>query len=371
MFEFKLPDIGEGLAEAELLEWNVTVGDEVAEGDIVATVSTDKVNVELNAPCAGKIAELGAEIGDVIEVGTVFLRIDDGAGKQSAPVRASPAVRRYAAENAVDLAQINGSGPGGMVRRQDIDAHLATAEVAPPSGAEAEGGVRRDKLAGARLKAARNLARSAHTMATTTISWDSRADRLLEVLDDLAPEAESRGVKLSPLALISKCVAKALTQNPRLNANVDDDNDELVVHEDVDLGVAVATDDGLVVPVLRHVDRVDIHEVAATVADIAGRGRSGTLGVADMQHSTFTLSSTGGFEKVIATSATPVINYPNVAMLWTSRITERPWAENGELKVAHVMSCTLAFDHRYLHGSDGFAFINDLNALFQDPSAAL
>ena len=368
MFEFKLPDIGEGLAEAELLEWNVTVGDEVAEGDVVATVSTDKVNVELNAPCAGTIAGLGAEIGDVIAVGTVFLRIDDGAGKPSAPVRAAPAVRRYAAEKGVDLAQISGSGPGGMVRRQDIDAHLATAESAPtPTDNGEEAGVRREKLAGARLKAARNLARSAHTMATTTISWDSRADRLLEVLDELAPE----GVKLTPLALIAKCVATALTQNPRLNANIDDDNDELVINDDVNLGVAVATDDGLVVPVLRHVNRADIDAVAAAIADLAGRGRSGALGVGDMRQSTFTLSSTGGFEKVCATSTTPVINYPNVAMLWTSRITERPWVKNGELKVAHVMSCTLAFDHRYLHGSDGFAFINDLDALFQDPGGAL
>ncbi len=392
MYEFKLPDIGEGLHEAELLEWDVKVGDTVAEGDAVAQISTDKVNVELPSPCAGVVLELPWNSGDVIEVGQVLMRIDDGQAEASdtvaekAPaeeaqrahpieqdsprrVKAGPAVRRYAAEKNVDLSLVEPSGDSGQTVAQDIDDYLARSTDSIPGGET--GGPVHVKLSGPRLAAARKLEESSRTLATTTISFDVVADALMAEFVNVRKEAELQSVKLTPLALIAKCVCHALKEHPHFNANIDEEDRALDVYEAKHLGTAVDTPDGLMVPVIPDVGDKSVIQLARDIAAIAERARSGSLSVTELKGSTFTISSTGGLERATLTSTAPVINLPNVATLWLSRITDRPRVIDGVLSAGPMMACSLSFDHRFLHGADGTAFINTLDDIFRNPEQAL
>ena len=380
MYEFKLPDIGEGLHEAELLAWDVEVGDTVGEGDSIAQVSTDKVNVELPSPRAGVIAELPWQPGDVIPVGEVLARIDDGKGeevgsdedepgakpeKPGSPgprnrerVVAAPAVRRYAAEQGVDLAQVPAAG--AAVTREDVDAFLAGDEA--PGDEQAQSGATRIKLSGPRLAAAKRLEQSWRTLATSAMTFEVRGDGLLAATRKLAGESDGR---VSPLAVIAACVCEALAAHPQFNATIDDDARALDVMDEINLGIAVDGPDGLLVPVVKDAGEMSAGDLAAAIASRAEKARSGHLAVADFQGSTFTISSTGSLEQATIVSTTPVINYPNVATLWISRISDRPRVRDGALEAGPVMSATLAFDHRFLHGADATRFINTLAELFE------
>jgi pyruvate dehydrogenase E2 component (dihydrolipoamide acetyltransferase) len=396
MYEFTLPDIGEGLSEAELLEWIVRVGDRVREGDDVAMISTDKVNVDLTSPATGVVSELMGEPGDVIRVGTLIMRIEDGsagesgtgaveaaqlaggntgpAGKQAgsrpagtaradAPVKAAPIVRRYAAEQGVDITRIIGNGPGGQVLRADIDAFTTAAE----SASEEPWKGQRMKLSGPRLAAAKRLAQAHRTQATTTIAFEIKADALLASLQRESEEAAQKAIKLTPTALVAKGLAAALAKHPHFNAIIREEDMELLMDDRVNLGLAVDSGEGLVVPVIRGLERMSVLDIAAEIERVAGVARGGVLALEDVRNSTFTLSSTGSLEQATITATTPIINYPNVATLWVSRISDRPRVVNGELGAGPMMACSLSFDHRYLHGADGIAFINTLAEALENP----
>jgi pyruvate/2-oxoglutarate dehydrogenase complex dihydrolipoamide acyltransferase (E2) component len=383
MVEFRLPDIGEGLSEAELLEWTVKVGDRVSEGDEVAMVSTDKVNVDLTSPASGLVIELLGKPGDVINVGTVIMRIDDGSGIQtgtpadavvspaaSGPsikptvttvtasaggeIKAAPVTRRYAADRDVDLALVTGTGPGGQVLRSDVDAYLAAGEGLDDEAS----GIERIRLSGPRLAAAQRLAQAADSQVTTTITFEVRADGLLDALQKLEREKDQDQPRLTPVALVAHALVKTLRQHPNFNATVSGDGRELMVHDSINLGLAVDTPNGLMVPVIKDAGSRAIAEIAAEVSRLARRARDGDLALNDVKGSTFTLSSTGGLEQAAITGTTPIINYPDVATLWVSKITDRPRVADGDLEVGPMMSGSLSFDHRFLHGADGMAFVN-------------
>ena len=397
MYEFTLPDIGEGLSEAELLEWIVRVGDRVREGDDVAMISTDKVNVDLTSPATGVVSELIGEPGDVILVGTLIMRIDDGntgdsgsavaeaaqladgitgaAGEQTgtspasgspraettrvdAPLKAAPIVRRYAMEQGVDITLVTGRGPGGQVLRADIDAFAAKAE----STVEQTSKGRRLKLSGPRLAAAQRLAQAHRTQVTTTITFELKADALLARLQAQSGEAEQRGVKLTPTSVVAKGLAEALAEHPHFNAIIREQDTELLMHDSVNLGLAVDSGEGLLVPVIRGLEKMSVLDIAANIERVAGLARGGVLALEDVRDSSFTLSSTGSLERATITATTPIINYPNVATLWISRISNRPRVVDGELGAGPMMACSLSFDHRFLHGADGLAFINTLTS---------
>ena len=385
MYEFKLPDIGEGLSEAELLEWIVQVGDRVREGDDVAMISTDKVNVDLTSPATGVVSELFGEPGDVINVGTLIMRIDDGSASQAesrpvsvstiaheitagagdgnraspagAPVRAAPIVRRYAAEKEVDITQVAGTGPGGQVLRGDIDAFVTAAQGVPDEPAPG----RRLKLSGPRLAAAQRLAQAHRTQVTTTVSFEVRADALLASLEQLSAGAQDDSIRLTPTALVAQCLAAALGKHPHFNAIIREQDQELLMPESVNLGLAVDTEEGLMVPVIRGLDQMSAFEIATEIDRMAGLARNGVLALDDVKDSSFTLSSTGSLERATITATTPIINYPNVATLWVSRINDRPRVVDGALCAGPMMACSLSFDHRFLHGADAMTFINDLS----------
>jgi pyruvate/2-oxoglutarate dehydrogenase complex dihydrolipoamide acyltransferase (E2) component len=386
MYEFRLPDIGEGLNEAELLQWLVKVGDHIAEGDDVASISTEKVNVDLPSPRSGVVAELPWEVGDVIPVGDVFMRIsdtnEDSTESQSAPAKttavsnpadvpvrentprmiAAPALRRYAKEKDVDLALVTPSAPDGRLLRADIDAYLQQQAGEAESG---EAVTETFKLSGARLTAARRLSESSRTLATTTQTFEVYADAIIAETQRLSEKRSKDSARISPLPVIAKCIAKTLSRHNKFNASIDESDAALRLHGQINLGFAVDTEAGLVVAVVKDVNDKDTLSLAAEISDIAQRARENSLKLEDIRGATFTLSSTGGLERATMVATTPVINLPNVAMLWVSRITDRPRVVAGKLEAGPVMACTLSFDHRFIDGAEGTAFINDLNDDFR------
>jgi len=386
MYEFKLPDIGEGLSEAELLEWLVNVGDQIEEGDDVAMISTDKVNVDLPSPKSGTIAELPWEPGDVIPVGAVFIRISNtnestdnpeaspsktttesssirGAiGSKTPGIKAAPAVRRYAKELEVDLTLVTPSGPDGQLVRADIESFLNQ------QAADIESGAARTeifKLSGARLAASKRLSESCRILATTTQSFEVFGDAILAETRRLSEQSRVEGSGITPLPVIAKCVAACLSRHPKFNAEIDEADKVLLLHRQVNLGIAVETDAGLMVPVVNDINAKSTLSLATDLIDLAQRARADALRLDDIRGATFTLSSTGGLERATMVATTPIINLPNVAMLWVSRITDRPRVVSGKLEAGPIMACTLSFDHRFINGAEGTAFINDLADTFQ------
>jgi len=400
MFEFRLPDIGEGISEALLIAWTVAEGDQVVEDDEIATISTDKVDVELPAPRSGKVVELLWKPGDTIPVGEILVRIDDGNGSvgaepekkaktkskataaaevkapppapaEAAAIITAPATRKLAAEMGIDLAAVSGSGQEGRILKRDLEAFTAKspATAARPSPDRPE--VTREGLSGPRMAAFERLSQSVHTLAHSTMSFEVRADGIQELLAKLAPAAEAEGVRLTHAALFAVCASRALVRHPRFNATIDEENRELLLHRDVNMSIAVASDNGLLVPVVRNMDTMSLFSAARAVADVAGRGRDARLMPGDMQGGTFTLSNTGNLERATLLSTRPIINPPQTATLWMSRINDRPRAVDGELSVGPMLACSLSFDHRFIDGADGTLFINDLAALLECPEAAM
>jgi pyruvate/2-oxoglutarate dehydrogenase complex dihydrolipoamide acyltransferase (E2) component len=404
--DFKLPDVGEGISQAELLEWRVAVGDDVAEDQIVAFVSTDKVNVELPSPRAGTVEELCWNEGDIVPVGSVLIRFQaEGLTSEltavEAPKRsedhekaavdashdrrvevqtttslglnapAAPSTRRYAAERGIELATIAGSGPGGRILRSDVDrAATRSASIAPSVGPRSAESTF-EPLRGVRSVVARRMAASSQQAATSTSTFEIHADEIVRLLEAFQRSPRQDAVKLTPLAVVAKCTAVALTMHPRFNATVADDASGLHLHRGVHLGVAVAAKEGLTVPVIRDADRMTVVELAASIREIAGRARTGSLAVAELQGGTFTISSTGGLEQTRIVSTTPIINLPQTAILWVSRIEDRPRVRQGVLGAGPMMTASVSFDHRFIDGAEVTEFINCLGAFLEQPLGAL
>ena len=416
-FEFKLPDIGEGIHEAELLQWSVQPGQSIKEGQDVAVMNTDKVAVDLPSPRSGTVVSLHGAVGDVITVGTVImvLQMHDAPGAPVAPLAqtgspaspvpapatsgasgtsgtseeegyfaAGPSVRRLARELGVNLSQVAGSGPRGRILRADVEALGRAVPIAAPAAApatatppapvtgRAPGRIRRrERLAGARLASARNLHGSVQRSVTTTTTFEATGDGLLRLQSVLAPQAQLHGLKLSPLHLMAKCVAAALVRHERFNATIDEDAQELLLRESADLGVAVAAGERLLVPVVYGADQRLLFDLVRTLDDYAQRAREGRLLMSELSGGSFTISSTGGMERATMVSTRPIINPPQTATLWVSRIVERPRVIEGVLSAGPMLTASLSFDHRFIDGAEAVRFINDLADLFEHPERAL
>ena len=417
MYEFILPDIGEGISEALLINWTVKTGERIDEDHLVATISTDKVDVELPSPRAGTVTELCWQPGDTVLVGSVFMRIeDDGAATSEvespaaraeptaapkaatahapdpAPVVAAPVVtavatsvsgvvaapstRKLAAEKGIDLGTLTGSGEGGRILRRDIEAATskttapaATTHTTSPDLSTAE--PQREAPSGVRATMAERMAHSVHTLAHTTMNFEVPADGLLALQERLAPAAEADGLKLSMTVILAKCIATALTRHARFNATIDEEARGLLLHSGVHLGLALASERGLTVPVLRDVQTKTLFALARNLAETVERGRNNQLQSADFRDGTFTLTNTGGMEQASILSGRPVINAPQTAILWVSRIKTRPRVVNEQLEAGPMINCSLSFDHRFIDGADGIAFVNDIANLFEIPEQAL
>jgi pyruvate dehydrogenase E2 component (dihydrolipoamide acetyltransferase) len=355
-YEFKLPDLGEGLTEGEVARSLVSEGDEVAEDQPLVEIQTDKTTVEIPSPAAGKVASILVEEGKVVPVGTILVVIGADAdlptettSPQPAPsssrsrgqsprhgsqgrVRATPLVRRLAQELGVELDSLEGTGPQGRVTESDVRGAATSEGQAPGPGQEG----RREPLRGVRRLIAEHMTR-AHA-EVPAVTW--------------VEECDFGGLDLKLLIpTVLKACAEALQEFPELNARLE--GDEIVFLDRYEFGVAVQTEDGLVVPVVRRCDTASIDELAEEVARLAEGARAGALKPEELRGSTFTVTSAG---KLAGLFQTPIVNHPEVAILSIGRIAPRPVVREGELAVAQVGYISLTFDHRVVDGARAAEF---------------
>ena len=331
-YEFRMPDLGEGVAEGEIVRWLVAVGEEVAEDDLLVEIQTDKATVEVPSPAAGVVSRILAEEGDVVPVGELLVVIGSEAGSGTAPsavtepaqsrVQATPAVRRLAAELGVDLAALAGSGP------------VTEAAVRGAAGGGQAAG-RREPLRGVRRAIAEHLARSHREVPAVTVVEEC----------DFTHLSLTRG-ELTYLPFVLRATAEALGRHAALNARLD--RDEIVYLDDVHLGVAMQTEAGLVVPVVRDAASKTVEQLATEVTELGAAAAAGTLTPEQLRGSTFTVSSAGRLGGLFAT---PLVNHPEVAILGVHRIAPRPVVIDGAILVRDIGLVSCTFDHRVVDGA--------------------
>lgn len=394
--DFKLPDVGEGVTEGEIVQWFVAVGDTVAEDDPMVEVMTDKATVTIGAPCEARVERLCFEVGAVARVGQVILTLESElssnadaprrssrppatavgkirdqvpgaklfqveAGGENAPFDAkplaTPATRRLAEALGVDLRRVRPGGADGRVTADDVRAFV------PEDRTDTTLEERRPIL-GMRRTIAERMHRSKTTAAHFTFVEECDASRLVELRRQLLPEAERRGLRLTYLPFIVKAVADALPRHPVLNAAVDERSNELVYKKYYNIGVATATDAGLMVPVVHDADRLPLFELASRIESLARSARDGTIASNDLRGSTFTVTSLGKRGGLLAT---PILNHPELGILGVHRIKEKPVVRDGAIVVGKVMLLSLSLDHRVVDGHVGAAFAYDVIEMLENP----
>ncbi|PJI46087.1 MAG: branched-chain alpha-keto acid dehydrogenase subunit E2 [Pseudomonas sp.] len=416
----KMPDIGEGIAEVELVEWHVQVGDEVHEDQLLAEVMTDKATVEIPSPVAGKIIALGGVPGQVMAVGGELIRLEvEGHGNhreaaqpkahEEAPAKpeakpapvaeapkpaprvenkpvapaarpapspaprrapgekplASPAVRQRARDLGVELQFVQGSGPAGRILREDLEHYLEHGGATIASGYTARHDEHQIPVIGLRRKIAQKMAEAKRRIPHFSYVEEIDVTDLESLRVHLnAKHAAARG-KLTLLPFIARAMVVALRDFPQLNARYDDEADVITRYGAVHLGVATQSDNGLMVPVLRNAESRDLWGNSAEVARLAEAARHGKASREELSGSTITLSSLGALGGIVST---PVINYPEVAIVGVNRMVERPMVVNGQVVVRKMMNLSSSFDHRVVDGMDAAAFIQAVRALLEHPA---
>jgi pyruvate dehydrogenase E2 component (dihydrolipoamide acetyltransferase) len=387
---YLLPDLGEGMTEAELVQWRVAVGDHVTRDQIVAHVQTDKAEVELPVPASGTVVRLGAEVGDLVPVGAPLLELvpDEGSAIGGTPVRgtsapagaappvrrdapaarapargagpaqAAPPVRKLARELGVDLDTITGTGPGGRVVAADV---RAAAEGAAPSTAPAVAGERREPLRGVRRAMARNLAEAWREVPHISLFDELDARPLLAAHAALREQDAS----LTLTAFFVRAAVVALEEFPLLNASLDVARDEIVHHDAVHVGVAVASAEGLVVPVVHDAQDRSLVELGREVVRVTEAGRAGHLPPESLRGATFTVTN---FGTEGGRFATPIVRPPQVAILGFGAVRVRPVVDGDAVIAAPSLPVSLSADHRLVDGHDATGFLEHVLASLREPT---
>jgi 2-oxoisovalerate dehydrogenase E2 component (dihydrolipoyl transacylase) len=420
-FAFKLPDIGEGVVEGEVVEWMVSVGDSVKEDDPILSVMTDKATVEIPAPCDGTVTTIIGEAGDILPVGVVCIEFEvDGDGNASAsdeapakeeveskpeptpepvaapepapqpaaaPVSAagpaverapgtkplaSPAVRQRARSAGVDLYHVAGSGPAGRITHADLDVHLSggasRASSSMPVGGSArvaKNGTEDIKVIGLRRKIADSMMASYSTIAHFSYFEEVDVTELEALRQHLNATRPEGAPKLTYLPFIMLALVKGLGQRPECNALYDDEAGVVTRHEGVHLGIATQTDRGLYVPVVKHVEAMDIWSAAAEMSRVTQATRDGKAGVDDLSGSTFTITSLG---RMGGLGATPIINKPEVGILGVHNAKDRAVVIDGRVEVRRIMNLSSSWDHRVVDGHDGASLVQLLKSMLEHPA---
>ena len=399
-FEVKLPDIGEGVAEGEIVRWMVKPGDAVKEHQPMVEVMTDKASVEIPAPRTGTIQALHAQEGEVVPVGTVIVSIDvDGAGTPAAVaapehaagaakattaaavaatpaartrVQATPAVRQLAQQLGVALEGIAGSGPEGAITADDVRraAEGGPAKAASPAktAPATPSGETRVPLRGLRRKIAEHMRHSLDTAAHFTFVAECDMTAVVEHREWLLPRARKAGVALTYLAYLVKALIEPLRKYPLLNASLDDEKGEVVIKRDIHVGIATATEEGLMVPVIHEADRRTLLEIAVEIHRLARGAREGKLEVRELQGGTFTVTSTGARGGLLAT---PILHHPQVAILGVHEVKKKPAVVDGQIVARDMTNLSLSLDHRVVDGAVGADFLYEVIARLQHPEAWL
>ena len=418
-FVFKLPDIGEGVVEGEVVQWHVSVGDSVSEDDPIVDVMTDKATVTIPSPVSGVISSLSGDVGDMIAVGSSLMEIDsegEGGGPaaedtevqepgpdpdppkapepapapkapepapapkaperapseiqtQTGRVLASPAVRKRARENDVDLSNVRGSGPAGRIRHADLDAFIAAGGAvsgAPPMAYSLKRTeVTPVKVVGLRRKISEQMSLSKSRIPHFSYFEEvdiTELENLRQILNSTRDETQP---KLTYLPFIMLALAKIMPDHPECNAHFDDEAGVVNRNAAVNLGIATQTDRGLYVPVVKHVESMDIWKTASEMQRVSGSARDGSASLDELTGSTFTITSLG---REGGLGATPIINHPEVAILGVHKAREMPVARNGAIVIRRIMNLSSAFDHRVVDGADGASLIQHLKRMLENPA---
>jgi pyruvate dehydrogenase E2 component (dihydrolipoamide acetyltransferase) len=404
-YVFSFPDVGEGIHEGRIVEWLVAEGATVAEDDALVKVETDKAVVELPSPKAGVVVKLHAAADATIEVGDPLVTIGESGESVAAepetqasrgtrearpaaasrPAAATPApspsrrppatprTRTLARRLGVDLGSIEGSGPGGRITDEDVERAAVggpgqTAAPAEPLGRREETGageIERVPISHLRKVIADAMRRSKQTAAHVTHVDEADVTDLVEHYRRVKPVVEETGVKFSLLPFFIKALVIALKRHPIFNATVDEEAQEILLKRYYNIGVAVDTPEGLIVPVVFNADAKDMVTLAVEVADLAERARSRRLRLDELKGATCTITNIGPLGGVFAT---PIINQPELAIVGLHKITERPAVVGGEIAIRQLMYLSVSFDHRYIDGANGARFMTDLVGLLSDPA---
>lgn len=390
VYEFKLPDIGEGVSEGEILKWMVKEGDKVKEDQPLVEIMTDKVNVQIPSPRNGIVSRILVKEGEVAKVGQTILIIEEEGEKQmqkeeakqvekevqkrdvqQEPVRqaeivqnvlATPSTRRLARELGVDITKVKGTGPAGRITDEDVRKaaeQLKTEQkvVAAPSLEE------RLPLHGIRKLIAERMILSKQISAHVTHVDEVDMTNVVMLREALKGSAEKRGVRLTYLPIIIKALVPALKEFPYLNASLDMKQGEIILKKYYNIGIATDTEQGLIVPVVKDVDKKDVFKIAEEIENLAEKARSGRLGLEEVKGSTFTITNIGTIGGLFAT---PIINQPEVAILGINKIAKRPVVRENQVVIRDVMYISLTFDHRIVDGAYAARFVSRLIDILQD-----
>lgn len=431
-FEFKLPDIGEGIHEGEIVKWFVKPGDKVEEDDVLAEVQNDKAVVEIPSPVKGTVTEVNVEEGTVATVGQTIITFDapgyenlkfkgdhgDDEPKKEEKAEAAPAaeekaeapaaapaevevdpskrviampsVRKYAREKDVDIRQVSGSGKNGRVLKEDVDSFLQgggvsaqpeTTEEAPaakeekqaqPAAAQAipegEFPETREKMSPIRKAIAKAMVNSKHTAPHVTLMDEVDVTNLVSHRKQFKNVAAEQGIKLTYLPYVVKALTSALKKYPVLNTSLDDKTEEVVQKHYYNIGIAADTEKGLLVPVVKNAERKSVFEISDEINGLATKAREGKLAPNEMKGASCTITNIGSAG---GQWFTPVINHPEVAILGIGRIAEKPVVRDGEIVVAPVLALSLSFDHRMIDGATAQNALNHIKRLLNDPQLIL
>jgi pyruvate dehydrogenase E2 component (dihydrolipoamide acetyltransferase) len=438
-FEYRFPELGEGLHEGEIVKMHIAPGQTVTDEDIIMEVQNDKAIVEVPCPVNGKVVEVRAKDGQVMHVGEVVAIIEaegdvphqepsadshatppaassaatGGADTQGQPaqqpaaetastpaatapapastpaasgalVLATPSIRRLSREKGVAIAEVSGTGKNGRITREDVlgftaggapkaaeasaeapaASAAASAAAAPKATVSGPGVEERVPFKGIRKAIANAMVKSVYTAPHVTLMDEVDVTGLVALRTRAKPVAEKKGVKLTYLPFIVKALVAACREFPAMNAMIDETANEIVYKKYYNIGIATDTDNGLIVPVVFDADRKNVWSIANEIRDLATRGRDGKLGVSELKGSTISITNIGSAGGMFFT---PVINFPEVAILGTGRISEKAVVKNGQIVAAPVMALSLSFDHRIIDGATAQNFLNYIKQLLSDP----
>jgi pyruvate dehydrogenase E2 component (dihydrolipoamide acetyltransferase) len=427
-FEFKLPDIGEGIHEGEIVKWFVKAGDQIEEDDVLAEVQNDKSVVEIPSPVSGTVEEVLVDEGTVAVVGDTIVKIDapdaeemtfkgsdsDESASQSSEssddskeeaatesksastqeedvddnkrVKAMPSVRKYARENGVNIKAVSATGKNGRITKEDIDAHLnggqaasesteaqgteesASAAQSAPTATEGEFPETTEKIPAMRKAIAKAMVNSKHTAPHVTLMDEIDVQDLWDHRKKFKEIAAEQGTKLTFLPYVVKALVSALKKYPALNTSFNEEAGEIVHKHYWNIGIAADTDRGLLVPVVKNADRKSIFQISDEINELAVKARDGKLTSDEMKGATCTISNIGSAG---GQWFTPVINHPEVAILGIGRIAQKPIVKDGEIVAAPVLSLSLSFDHRQIDGATGQNAMNHIKRLLNNPELLL
>ena len=416
MYKFKFADIGEGIHEGKILEYSFKVGDKIKEGDTLVLVETDKVNAEIPVPVDGKIIELGPKEGEIVHVGDVLAVIDDGtedteekavpvdeneesesdeagvvgklevseeviassneeivSSSKSERVLATPVARKLAGDLGVDIKTVKGSGEHGRVLKSDLEKlenqPTKNTSVVQPTKIEVptvkeNNGDRREKISTLRKSVVKAMTLSKQVIPHTTLIDELDVSKLVEFRNEYKEMAKTEGIKLTYMAFIIKALVKSIKEYPIFNSSFDLVNEEIIYRKDINVGIAVDTPDGLIVPNIKNVDKLSLFEIANEVERLSTLAKDRKIQLNELQNGTITITNFGAFDAI---SGTPVIKHPEVAILGIGKIMKKPVVENNEIVIRDIAPLSLTFDHRIIDGADGGRFMIAYKKYLKDP----